>query len=734
MDTQARSNHRSVGGKLMRLFSSKQRPVPAATTPPATAVPNRTSVRRNRDVREVANENEAPPVYQCVRSRQRLASSTSSIDTICPEPRTRPRDATPPRHLKSSHSSTNKSPARTALSAISSTPPPALSPGRGSPARAKISRRIVSSKKASAARVGMQLFPFKTDARKEPAILKSRQSPRPRRRTLSRTKAFRYIAEDSDDEDPYLDDYTATACAPSEPPASKPGLGGMKHTGPPTRSDDADDDESACVDSIIAYVVEADRIDRAQRPELSSNLPEAIPILGDITNQVMADQNPSQVPALHAMPGRALSPSGNVPANSQRFSVEIRSVQRYAALWDIASLEGTHVWSCTLVIRDAIPPEGLLYHPIQHVQIEFRAVELSDKIPFANEDEVVRRIPEFLVTYKGETAEPDEVSRLDPKKGILLAPDFTHHSAKERGAPSEWTRTFSAKTSPNIPVTGGVSPYFTPLAKSAPRRRRQRSSVSPSGKDLAIKSCTKRTTSQYFSDITPLCRIVPAITEDSPIVRQPGFRAFYDDFVNAYSQLYLVKPILIQECMSKDPWKVLVAVSLLNVTTGREAIPVFFDVIHEWPTPEALSQACPERLKNMIKQLGLGNKRTEQLIGLSTIYITRPPSYDQLFPSRHYIGAPGTPQRRLYGATAISHLPGCGPYAYDSYRIFCGKADEWKLVMPSDKELTKYLRWKWAFTEFRQWDPQRGPGDSVNIPYLRDLTAYLSSSVVNHLA
>ncbi|OBZ77876.1 hypothetical protein A0H81_01583 [Grifola frondosa] len=140
------------------------------------------------------------------------------------------------------------------------------------------------------------------------------------------------------------------------------------------------------------------------------------------------------------MPEHALSPSANVPANSQQFSVEIRSVQRYAALWDIASLEATYVWSCTLVIKDAIPPEGLLYHPIQRVQIEFRAVELSDKIPFANEDEVVRRVPEFLVTYKGETAEPDEVSRLDPRKGILLAPDFTHHSAKEPGAPSEWTR------------------------------------------------------------------------------------------------------------------------------------------------------------------------------------------------------------------------------------------------------------------------------------------------------
>lgn len=44
-----------------------------------------------------------------------------------------------------------------------------------------------------------------------------------------------------------------------------------------------------------------------------------------------------------------------------------------------------------------------------------------------------------------------------------------------------------------------------------------------------------------------------------------------------------------------------------------------------------------------------------------------------------------------YPPTPVSHVPGCGPYALDSYRIFCGGAEEWKRVRPTDKELTKYL-------------------------------------------
>lgn len=68
----------------------------------------------------------------------------------------------------------------------------------------------------------------------------------------------------------------------------------------------------------------------------------------------------------------------------------------------------------------------------------------------------------------------------------------------------------------------------------------------------------------------------------------------------------------------------------------------------------------------------------------------------------------------------VAHLPGVGAYALDSWRIFCldefrkgsletkaaegagegqlnnHENEEWRRVVPKDKELRAYLRWRWA--------------------------------------
>ena len=44
-----------------------------------------------------------------------------------------------------------------------------------------------------------------------------------------------------------------------------------------------------------------------------------------------------------------------------------------------------------------------------------------------------------------------------------------------------------------------------------------------------------------------------------------------------------------------------------------------------------------------------------------------------------------------YPPTHISHYPGSGKYALDSYRIFCMGKEEWKKVCSDDKELRRYL-------------------------------------------
>lgn len=134
--------------------------------------------------------------------------------------------------------------------------------------------------------------------------------------------------------------------------------------------------------------------------------------------------------------------------------------------------------------------------------------------------------------------------------------------------------------------------------------------------------------------------------------------------------------------------------------------------------------AVPD-LRRMLRPLGLQERRSARLIELSNKFIYDPPTASNPRPSR-------SPRKgcndKTYPSTPISHLPGAGPYALDSFRIFSpmylgggaptGEAEaldrlrlilsmqkprqaesqvpesresEWKKVIPLDKELRKYL-------------------------------------------
>ena len=203
--------------------------------------------------------------------------------------------------------------------------------------------------------------------------------------------------------------------------------------------------------------------------------------------------------------------------------------------------------------------------------------------------------------------------------------------------------------------------------------------------------------------------------------------------------------------------------TLLNKTAGRLAIPVFWKIIEKWPTPLDLAQGTDfsihprcipgidpvtanlDELISIIHKLGTQTVRSKRLILLSKVYLQEPPSMYDLRRSR----ASSSPHRKSrfftssnvpYPATPISHLPGAGTYALDSYRIFsCVNDDptseEWKLVRPADKELIRYLvsplfgyyspsdpllqqRWKWAFHEHLEWSPNKGVIGQLTPQYL----------------
>lgn len=91
----------------------------------------------------------------------------------------------------------------------------------------------------------------------------------------------------------------------------------------------------------------------------------------------------------------------------------------------------------------------------------------------------------------------------------------------------------------------------------------------------------------------------------------------------------------------------------------------------------------------IIRSLGLQRTRSKRLILLSKMYLDDPPVVDNLRPSNFKVFG------EQYKSTAVSHLPGSGAYALDSYRIFYSGSGcdpgEWKSVTPSDKELIRYL-------------------------------------------
>lgn len=131
---------------------------------------------------------------------------------------------------------------------------------------------------------------------------------------------------------------------------------------------------------------------------------------------------------------------------------------------------------------------------------------------------------------------------------------------------------------------------------------------------------------------------------------------------------------LVQERFRDDPWKLLVCCILLNQTSGKSALPVWEALFERWPSAEDFRLAslfpddCAEML-DVIRPLGLQNRRLQNLIGMSF-------DYDIVHPEND--------------TDRVRELRGVGKYASDSFRMFVGG----RIVEDvDDKELKKYVQW-----------------------------------------
>ncbi|XP_005522277.1 PREDICTED: methyl-CpG-binding domain protein 4 [Pseudopodoces humilis] len=129
---------------------------------------------------------------------------------------------------------------------------------------------------------------------------------------------------------------------------------------------------------------------------------------------------------------------------------------------------------------------------------------------------------------------------------------------------------------------------------------------------------------------------------------------------------------LIQETLFHDPWKLLIATIFLNKTSGKMAIPVLWEFLKKYPSPEVARAADWKEMSELLKPLGLYELRAKTIIRFSGEYLSKAWRYP-------------------------IELHGIGKYGNDSYRIFC--VNEWKEVQPQDHKLNVYHRWLWENRE-----------------------------------
>ncbi|KAL8970969.1 MAG: hypothetical protein Q9197_003527 [Variospora fuerteventurae] len=206
---------------------------------------------------------------------------------------------------------------------------------------------------------------------------------------------------------------------------------------------------------------------------------------------------------------------------------------------------------------------------------------------------------------------------------------------------------------------------------------------------------------------------------------------------------------LVQESLASNPFHLLIAVIFLNKTRGSVAMPVFYTFITRFPEPASLAAADLAEVVGFFQNLGLQNQRAKKCIALAKAWLQQPPAKGKRWRRLHYPAfgdgkdikgneesiADETEDTRV--GWEVGHMPGIGAYGIDSWRIFCrdelrglGTAElpdllpdateetkakveeeemkrEWSRVLPLDKELRAYLRWRWLRLGW-EWDPKTG--------------------------
>src|SRR5689334_5676449 len=87
---------------------------------------------------------------------------------------------------------------------------------------------------------------------------------------------------------------------------------------------------------------------------------------------------------------------------------------------------------------------------------------------------------------------------------------------------------------------------------------------------------------------------------------------------------------LIQEELRGQPWRLLVACVMLNLTNIKQVRPIIAGFFERWPTPEAAGNADARDIAEHIRTLGLYNRRAQSIVKLSRAFGGRWSNVDDL--------------------------------------------------------------------------------------------------------
>jgi len=123
----------------------------------------------------------------------------------------------------------------------------------------------------------------------------------------------------------------------------------------------------------------------------------------------------------------------------------------------------------------------------------------------------------------------------------------------------------------------------------------------------------------------------------------------------------IIRPLL-QEIYQPDGWKMLACCMLLNLTNRKQVDTIRDELFSKYPTPKDMMNANQSELAELLKPLGLYNRRAKSLKKMSEGYVK--------------------------GFKSVDELYGIGQYAMDSWEIFQNNN---RNVNPTDKVLLAYL-------------------------------------------